>query len=65
MPTWKNDNENNATGNIIKITSDTKLDPTTITFTGTISLRASRPTAIKGSTIHKLFKLKQIHEKKS
>jgi hypothetical protein len=63
---WKNDNVSNVTGNNITIKSE-ESDPTatTTTFSSTINLKVSRPPGIKGSTIRKLFKLKQNQEKKS
>jgi hypothetical protein len=46
MPTWKGDNANSETGNIMKTKSE-ELDPTAITFTGTINLRVNHPPIIK------------------
>jgi hypothetical protein len=60
---WKSDNENNETGNIIKIKSE-ELDPTAITFTGTINLKVKPQSKV---IFKKLLKLKhnQSHEGKS
>jgi len=67
MSLWTSGRKNK---NVVRIISDTELDPTTSTaltiiLTGMINLKVKHQPVIKGSTFRKLFKLKQNHEEKS
>ena len=69
MPLWTSGRKNK---NVVRIISDTELDPTTSTaltiiLTGMINLKVKvkHQPVIKGSTFRKLFKRKQNHEEKS